>query len=281
MAPTTTSFAHCGAFTDSVESGEIASVTPFDTDIDSSPRLGNRPGSVRHRSHIGTPAVRRGWLRDGPGATALRRADEFVDVSWDELTELLACELRRDVDTYVNEAIYVGSSGWPSAGRFHHVRSQVHRFLKFPGGYTFSRHSYSLAATVVIMPRVVGAHDDLFKRSTEWQVAVEHTDLLVCFSGLAPVTGSDVAIMLALAHVLATSSTAVRLAKRRKREPIRMHPIDAARRGWADGDVVQLSTGAGFNPQNPSHPNAMCVHGNPDVLTDDVGTSSLAHGRRS
>ncbi len=128
--------------------------------------------------------MRRGWLDDGPGPTDRRGADEFVAVSWDELTELLAGELRRVVDTHGNEAIYGGSYGWASAGRFHHAQSQVHRFLKLLGGYTFSRHSYSLGATGVIMPRVVGTHDDLFKRSTEWDVIVEHTDLLVCFGGV-------------------------------------------------------------------------------------------------
>src|SRR4029079_1489724 len=43
-------------------------------------------------------------------------------------------------------------------------------------------------------------------------------------------------------------------------------------------DVVQLSTGAWFDPQDSSDPNTMCVHGNPNVLTDDIGTSSLAQG---
>ena len=177
-------------------------------------------------------------------------------MSWDELTELLATELRRVIDIHGNEAIYGGSYGWASAGRFHHAQSQVHRFLKLLGGYTFSKYSYSLGATGVIMPRVVGTHDDLFKRSTSWDVIAEHTDLLVCFGGvglkntgvnhggttahpardglarfrerggqivsfsplrddvvgdcqwLAPVPGTDVAIMLALAHVLATESLA-------------------------------------------------------------------------
>ena len=258
MPPTPTSLAHWGAFTASVEAGEIASVAPLEGDTDPSPLLGNLPGSIRHRSRVATPAVRRGWLRDGPGASTTRGADEFVGVSWDELTDLLAAELRRVVDTHGNEAIYGGSYGWASAGRFHHAQSQVHRFLKFLGGYTFSRHSYSLGATGVIMPRVVGTHDDLFKRSTEWEVIVEHTDLLVCFGGLAlkntginhggttghpardalrrfrdkggrivsfsplrddvdgdcewlaPVPGTDVAIMLALAHVLCTESLADR-----------------------------------------------------------------------
>src|SRR6202165_5017043 len=254
MGHAPTSLTHWGAFSADVESGDIAAVTPLDGDDDPSPLLGNLPGSIRHPSRITCPAIRRGWLRDGPGPSSARGADEFVSVSWDELTELLAGELRRVVDTHGNQAVYGGSYGWASAGRFHHAQSQVHRFLKLLGGYTFSRHSYSLGATGVIMPRVVGTHDDLFKRSTAWEVIVEHTDLLVCFGGLAlkntginhggttghpardalrrlrdrggrivsfsplrddvdgdcewhaPVPGTDVAIMLGRAHVLATES---------------------------------------------------------------------------
>lgn len=252
MAILPTSLTHWGGFSAEVASGDIASVTPLPGDRDPSPLLGNLPGSVRHRSRIAGPAVRRGWLDDGPGPSDRRGADEFVAVSWDELTELLAGELRRVVDTHGNEAIYGGSYGWASAGRFHHAQSQVHRFLKLLGGYTFSRHSYSLGATGVIMPHVVGTHDDLFKRSTDWDVIAAHTELLVCFGGLAlkntgtnhggttahpardalrrfrdrggaivsfsplrddvdgecewhaPVPGTDVAIMLGLAYVLAT-----------------------------------------------------------------------------
>ena len=252
------SLTHWGAFSAEVVDGEIAAVTPFPGDTDPSPLLGNVPGSLHHESRITAPAVRRGWLQDGPGPTTERGADEFVAVGWDELLDLLAAELRRVVDTYGNEAIYGGSYGWASAGRFHHAQSQVHRFLKMLGGYTFSKHSYSLGATGVIMPRVVGTHDDLFKRSTQWDVIVEHTDLLVAFGGvnlkntginhggttghparealarfrdkggsivsvsplrgdvdgdaewLPAIPGTDVAIMLALAHVLATEGLADR-----------------------------------------------------------------------
>lgn len=252
------SLTHWGAFTADVTDGEITSVRPMAGDADPSPLLGNLPGSLRHRSRVTGPAVRRGWLENGPGPTELRGTEEFVAVSWDELTELLADELRRVVGAHGNEAIYGGSYGWASAGRFHHAQSQVHRFLNLLGGYSFSRHSYSLGATGVIMPRVVGTHDDLFKRSTDWNVIAEHTDLMVCFGGialkntginhggttahptrdalrrlrdrggqivsisplrddvdgdcewLAPRPGTDVAIMLALAHVLATESLADR-----------------------------------------------------------------------
>jgi len=86
------------------------------------------------------------------------------------------------------------------------------------------------------------------------------------------------------------------------REPIRLHPTDAATRGIAEGDVVrvfndrgsclagavlskdvrprvaQLSTGAWYDPLDPADVDALCVHGNPNVLTMDQGTSSLAQG---
>ncbi|HYZ40697.1 MAG TPA: molybdopterin dinucleotide binding domain-containing protein, partial [Stellaceae bacterium] len=86
------------------------------------------------------------------------------------------------------------------------------------------------------------------------------------------------------------------------REPVRIHPQDAARRGIRDGNVVrlyndrgaclaaavlseellpgvvQLSTGAWYDPEDPGADKPICVHGNPNVLTRDAGTSKLAQG---
>ncbi|ORL71801.1 molybdopterin guanine dinucleotide-containing S/N-oxide reductase [Prescottella equi] len=244
--------AHWGMFDVESADGDVSAVHPYAGDADPSPILGNLPGSVRHRARITGPAVRRGWLESGPGPSEVRGADEFVAVSWDELTELLARELRRIVDRHGNRAIFGGSYGWASAGRFHHAQSQVHRFLNMLGGYTRSVHTYSLGATGVIMPRVVGTHWKLFARSTNWDVIAANTDLMVCFGGvplkntavngggtsehptrgaldrlrdrgaevvsisplrddlhgrcdwIAPVPGTDVPIMLGLAHVLAS-----------------------------------------------------------------------------
>ena len=91
-------------------------------------------------------------------------------------------------------------------------------------------------------------------------------------------------------------------AKQRGREVARMHPDDAAARGIVDGGiirlfnergaclaavditdrirrgVVQLPTGAWFDPADPEDDIALCVHGNPNVLTRDIGTSGLAQG---
>jgi biotin/methionine sulfoxide reductase len=42
--------------------------------------------------------------------------------------------------------------------------------------------------------------------------------------------------------------------------------------------VIQLPTGAWYDPVDPDEENPLCVHGNPNVLTRDVGTSALAQG---
>ncbi|WP_371842448.1 molybdopterin-dependent oxidoreductase [Rhodococcus triatomae] len=242
---------HWGMFEAEVAGGEVVAAHPYHGDADPSPVLGNIAGSTG-RARVTGPVVRRGWLENGPGPSTARGSDEFVAVEWDELTDLLGRELRRVVDRHGNSAIYGGSYGWASAGRFHHAQSQVHRFLNTLGGYTRSVHSYSLGATGVIMPRVIGTHWKLFARSTSWPVIAENTDLLVCFGGIpvkntginhggtsnhptrgaldalrrrggrivsfsplrddvsgehrwiASVPGSDVAVMLALAYVLAT-----------------------------------------------------------------------------
>lgn len=250
--------AHWGMYTAEVRGGDVVAAHPSAGDSDPSPVLGNIPGSVRHRARITGPAVRRGWLEHGPGPSTRRGNDEFVAVSWGELTDLLATELQRVKGRYGNRAIFGGSYGWSAPGRFHHAQSQVHRFLKMFGGYTRSVHSYSLGATGVIMPRVVGTHWKLFARSTSWDVIARETDLIVAFGGvpvkntavndgggsdhptrgaldrmrarggrivsitplrsdihgehewLAPRPGTDVAIMLALAYVLATEGLADR-----------------------------------------------------------------------
>ena len=75
---------------------------------------------------------------------------------WDEVTRLAGDELSRVIDQHGNSAIYAGSYGWASAGRFHHAQSQIHRFLNVIGGYIRSVNSYSFAAAEVIFPHVVG-----------------------------------------------------------------------------------------------------------------------------
>ena len=42
--------------------------------------------------------------------------------------------------------------------------------------------------------------------------------------------------------------------------------------------MAQLSTGAWYDPLDPSDPDSLCVHGNPNTLTRDEGSSKLGQG---
>jgi biotin/methionine sulfoxide reductase len=90
-----------------------------------------------------------------------------------------------------------------------------------------------------------------------------------------------------------------RQAKIAGREPLLMTPADAAARGLAAGDVVrvfndrgaflagvkivdhlrpgvvQIATGAWYDPLEPGTPGSLDKHGNPNLVTGDTGSSRL------
>jgi biotin/methionine sulfoxide reductase len=96
-----------------------------------------------------------------------------------------------------------------------------------------------------------------------------------------------------------------RAAKVQGREPLWINPRDAAARGISNGDVVrvfnargaclagavvtdavstgvmQLQTGAWYDPDKPGLAGTLDRHGNPNMLTLDKGTSKLAQGPSS
>ena len=175
---------HWGAFRVTVDNDEIVEVVGHPDDPAPSPLLRNYLDGIRNPSRVARPAVRRGWLDHGPGPSEGRGREPFVQVEWDEALDLVAAELQRVRAAHGNEAIYGGSYGWASAGRFHHSQSQLHRFLNCIGGYTSSVHSYSLGASEVILPHVVGGADEVLRRATTWKAILEHTELVVAFGGM-------------------------------------------------------------------------------------------------
>jgi biotin/methionine sulfoxide reductase len=248
---------HWGTYRVQTKGGQVTALSGFEADPDPSP-IGNGIVDVLDGpTRIKTPMVRESWLKDGPGsATHLRGDDAFVPVSWNKAEELVANELARVRQGFGNQAIYGGSYGWGSAGRFHHAQSQLHRFLNCIGGYTRSVNTYSHAAGEVILPHVLGDFAGLMHKQTSWQSITDTTELLVGFGGvptrnaqisaggtgrhrthealmqardagvefvnisplrsdmdedlgadwLAPRPGSDVAVMLGLAHTLLTEN---------------------------------------------------------------------------
>ena len=134
---------------------------------------------------IAQPMVRQSFLRDGfQAGGAGRGAEPFVSVSWEEALDLVSSELRRVHTESGPGAIYGGSYGWASAGRFHHAQSQLHRFLNALGGYVRSVQNYSFGAGSIILPYVIGTIDGLSVGQTVWPSVVENAKLVVMFGGM-------------------------------------------------------------------------------------------------
>src|SRR5689334_1021287 len=183
---------HWGVFSARWSNGQLE-VRPHPDDPDPNRIIENFPGALRHRARVGQPMVRRGWLERGPGPDERRGRDEFVPLPWDKALDLLGAELSRVRDTHGPGAVYGGSYGWASAGRFHHAQSQIHRFLNIAlGGYVRSVNSYSAGASAVILPHVMGNFEGISRNNVTWEQIAEHSDLVLAFGGMA-VKNADVA----------------------------------------------------------------------------------------
>lgn len=176
---------HWGVFSARMREGELE-VRPHPGDPDPNGIIENFPSALRHRARIAQPMVRRGWLENGPGPDARRGRDEFVPMSWSAVLDLLGGELRRVRDGFGPGAIFGGSYGWASAGRFHHAQSQIHRFLNVAcGGYVKSVNSYSSGSSQVLVPHIIGEYEDLTKRNVSWEQIAEHSEIVLAFGGMA------------------------------------------------------------------------------------------------
>lgn len=135
-------------------------------------------------ARILNPVVRQGWLKDRD--TRRCCGDSFIPVSWDTALDLVAEELERVRTSHSNSAIFAGSYGWASAGRFHHAQSHLRRFLNTIGGFTRSVNTYSHGAAEVLLPHVTGmSHRQYQDQLTSWPSIAEHCELLVAFGGIS------------------------------------------------------------------------------------------------
>ena len=134
---------------------------------------------------VSRPMFRKSWLDNGPGSQReLRGTDPFVEVKWDEAEKLVASELNRVRKEFGNSAIFAGSYGWASAGRFHHAQGHLHRFMNCIGGYTRSKFTYSFAAAEAVVPHILGSYRKFLDTCTSWESIKCNTELLVCFGGI-------------------------------------------------------------------------------------------------
>ncbi len=174
---------HFGAFDAVVDEGRLVGVRPFFRDPMPGSLLQSIPDAVHSAARIDRPYIREGWLQGGRRGSA-RGGDRFVPVSWDRAIRLVAEETARIRAEHGPAAIMGGSYGWSSAGRYHHARTQLHRFLGLGGGFTAQVTNYSYGAGMTLMPHILGTNEVIQGRVTDWAAIRAHTKLMLCFGGL-------------------------------------------------------------------------------------------------
>jgi len=177
------SLAHWGAFYAVVEGERVVRCEPFERDPAPAPLLASMPEMVHSGLRIRAPAVREGWLK---GRDRRRRAGErFVEVGWDEALKLVSQEISSVREKYGAQAIFGGSYGWSSAGRLHHARTLVRRFLFAGGGCVDQVGNYSWGCAQFLLPHVIGTFAPVTGKVTDWRSVARHTRLFVAFGGLS------------------------------------------------------------------------------------------------
>jgi biotin/methionine sulfoxide reductase len=190
LADVPLSLSHWGTYDVDVQNGRLVAVRPVPGDPDPSPIGQSLLDTSDHPVRIRRPAARRGWLEELASGRRGRRDDRhrggepFVELSWDEALDLAAGELERVRGQHGNEAIFAGSYGWASAGRFHNPQTQLYRLLNLLGGFTGSANSYSYAAAEVIVPYLVGDFRQILGEHTSFEQLAAHGRLVVAFGGL-------------------------------------------------------------------------------------------------
>ncbi len=182
---------HWGVYRTRTGDDGIPVLTPFERDRRPSPiGLGMVEAAIGP-ARVRRPAIRKGWLKRGPASREGRGAEPFVEVPWDEALDIVADILRTTIAKHGNGAIYGGSYGWSSAGRFHHAQGQIHRFLNTLGGYVAHRDSYSLGAGRVLLPHVIAPIEAMNRDASSWAALEGNCRLFVAFGGL-PIKNSQV-----------------------------------------------------------------------------------------
>ena len=182
------SLSHWGAFNATIKDGRLIRATPWAGGGASPEMIGAIPEMVYSDQRILRPHIRKSWLESRDRDR--RGRDEMIPVDWDTALGAASAEIARVRDNHGHKALFAGSYGWSSAGRFHHARTQIRRFYGALGGFTDQTGNYSWGAAEIILKEVLGSADAVSGAATTWDSIVGTTDTFVAFGGLNPKTGT-------------------------------------------------------------------------------------------
>lgn len=176
---------HFGVYRCVVADGRVVDILPYGDDPEPSEIGRGYIDAMYHPKRASVPLVRETWLKRGGAARDTRGRDRFVEVGWTQAIDLVAREVLRISQEYGNEAIFGGSYGWASAGRFHHAQSQLKRFLNLAGGFTSAVNTYSFGAGGVVMPHILGkGFGTSYSSFSTFDTIEGNTDLWLMFGGM-------------------------------------------------------------------------------------------------
>ena len=177
---------HFGTYEVRRDAGGKPHIAPFSGDPAPSPLGEGLLELAAHPLRVMQPMAREGWWRGSTGAEG-RGREAFIPVSWNAALDRLAGELRDTIARHGNSAIFAGSYGWASAGRFHHAQSQLKRALNLLGGFTSSVNTYSYGTAGVLLPHILGsAQRDACDTAPYWNEISRDCRLLLAFGGFRP-----------------------------------------------------------------------------------------------
>lgn len=181
------SLCHWGAFEAEVDNGRLLATRPWADSGADPAMIGALPEWVYSDQRVDQPYVRESWLKSRHKSDGTGRGHEpMIPVPWDDALDLVAGEISRVRNRYGHKALFAGSYGWSSAGRFHHARTQIRRFYGALGGFTDQTGNYSWGAAQIILRYVLGSDSAVSGAATSWESINGNTDLLVAFGGLNP-----------------------------------------------------------------------------------------------
>jgi anaerobic selenocysteine-containing dehydrogenase len=93
---------------------------------------------IYNPTRVKYPLKRAGFTPGGKGPIENRGRGEFVRISWDEATDIIAKELNRVKETYGPSAVLLMDDGHGQPGNIHLVHGLPRGLLGLMGGYTYS-----------------------------------------------------------------------------------------------------------------------------------------------